>query len=78
MVAACASRPPPRPAQPASAPQELTLPAAVFDETRSTLVEAGIEVRDGQHPLLAVRTMYITDPDGNEVELISPQSVNLH
>ena len=56
----------------------LTLPAAVFDETRSTLVEAGIEVRDGQHPLLAVRTMYITDPDGNEVELISPLSVNLH
>jgi catechol-2,3-dioxygenase len=56
----------------------LTLPAAVFAEARSTLVEAGIEVRDGQHPLLAVRTMYITDPDGNEVELISPQSVNLH
>jgi catechol 2,3-dioxygenase-like lactoylglutathione lyase family enzyme len=54
----------------------LTVPAAVFDEARSTLVEAGIEVRDGQHPLLAVRTMYVTDPDGNEVELISPQSVN--
>jgi catechol 2,3-dioxygenase-like lactoylglutathione lyase family enzyme len=53
----------------------LTVPGAAFDEARSTLVKAGIEVRDGQHPLLAVRTMYVTDPDGNEVELISPQSV---
>jgi catechol-2,3-dioxygenase len=23
--------------------------------------------------VLAVRTMYVTDPDGNEVELISPE-----
>jgi catechol 2,3-dioxygenase-like lactoylglutathione lyase family enzyme len=53
----------------------LTVPAAAFDDARSALVEAGIEVRDGQHPVLAVRTMYITDPDGNEVELISPHSV---
>ena len=54
----------------------LAVPAAAFDEAKSTLVDAGIEVRDGQHPLLAVRTMYVIDPDGNEVELISPQSVN--
>ena len=54
----------------------LTVPAPAFDEARSTLVEAGIEIRDGQHPMLAVRTMYITDPDGNEVELISPPAVN--
>lgn len=54
----------------------LTLPAAAFDEARRTLVEAGIEVRDGQHPLLAVRTLYVSDPDGNEVEFISPQSVD--
>ena len=54
----------------------LTVPAAAFDEARSTLVEAGIEVRDGQHPVLAVRTMYVTDPDGNEVELISPPTVD--
>ena len=50
----------------------LTIPAALFDDARSTLVEAGIEVRDGQHPVLSVRTMYVTDPDGNEVEFISP------
>ncbi|MGH2615865.1 MAG: VOC family protein [Thermomicrobiales bacterium] len=51
----------------------LTIPAAAFDAARVTLTEAGIEVRDGKHPVLAVRTMYITDPDGNEVELISPE-----
>lgn len=51
----------------------LTVPAAAFDEARATLTDAGIEVRDGKHPVLAVRTMYVTDPDGNEVELISPE-----
>ncbi len=50
----------------------LTVPAAAFDEAWNSLVEAGIEVRDGKHPVLAVRTMYVTDPDGNEVEFISP------
>jgi catechol-2,3-dioxygenase len=54
----------------------LTLPAADFDDARGVLVEAGVEVRDGQHPLLAVRTMYVSDPDGNEVELISPLTVD--
>jgi catechol 2,3-dioxygenase-like lactoylglutathione lyase family enzyme len=51
----------------------LTIPAAAFDEARQSLVDAGVEVRDGKHPVLAVRTMYVTDPDGNEVELISPE-----
>lgn len=51
----------------------LTVPAAAFDAARTTLVGAGVEVRDGKHPVLAVRTMYVTDPDGNEVELISPE-----
>jgi catechol-2,3-dioxygenase len=51
----------------------LTVPAVAFDEARATLTNAGIAVRDGKHPVLAVRTMYITDPDGNEVELISPE-----
>ena len=52
----------------------LTIPAAAFDGARAALTDAGIEVRDGKHPVLAVRTMYVTDPDGNEVELISPES----
>jgi catechol-2,3-dioxygenase len=51
----------------------LTIPEANFDEARATLTNAGIAVRDGKHPVLAVRTMYVTDPDGNEVELISPE-----
>ena len=50
----------------------LTVPETNFDEARATLTGAGIEVRDGKHPVLAVRTMYVTDPDGNEVEFISP------
>jgi catechol 2,3-dioxygenase-like lactoylglutathione lyase family enzyme len=51
----------------------LTIPAAAFDGARAALTDAGIEVRDGKHPVLAVRTMYVTDPDGNEVEFISPE-----
>src|SRR5918994_2936741 len=50
----------------------LTVPETIFDEARATLTRAGIEVRDGKHPVLAVRTMYVTDPDRNEVKLISP------
>ena len=50
----------------------LTIPAEAFDAARAALTDAGIEVRDGKHPVLAVRTMYVTDPDGNEVEFISP------
>jgi catechol 2,3-dioxygenase-like lactoylglutathione lyase family enzyme len=34
---------------------------------------AGLEVREGIHPVLkGVRTFYVDDPDGNEVEVISP------
>ena len=54
----------------------LTIPADAFDDARAALVAAGIEVRDGKHPVLAVRTMYVTDPDGNEVEFISPEPIN--
>jgi catechol 2,3-dioxygenase-like lactoylglutathione lyase family enzyme len=65
-------------AQPFSEPRTLhhlalTIPATAFDEARATLTSAGIEIRDGKHPVLAVRTMYVTDPDGNEVEFISPE-----
>jgi catechol 2,3-dioxygenase-like lactoylglutathione lyase family enzyme len=51
----------------------LTIPAADFDAARDALAAAGLEIRDGKHPVLAVRTMYVTDPDGNEVEFISPE-----
>mgnify|MGYP000734075830 CR=1 FL=1 len=51
----------------------LTIPAVAFEAARTALTGAGLEVRDGRHPVLAVRTMYVTDPDGNEVEFISPE-----
>jgi catechol-2,3-dioxygenase len=36
------------------------------------LQSLGLEVRFGKHPLFASRTAYVSDPDGNEVELIAP------
>ena len=47
--------------------------APEYDGLRDRLVAAGIEVRSGVHPVLkGVRTFYADDPDGNEVECISP------
>ena len=34
------------------------------------LKELGYEIRYGQHPVIPSRTMYVDDPDGNEVEFI--------
>jgi catechol-2,3-dioxygenase len=50
----------------------LAISAESFDDTRRRLEDLGIEVRGGKHPVLASRTMYLNDPDGNEVELIAP------
>lgn len=50
----------------------LTVPAAAFDATQAALGEAGLTVRTGQHPVLTARTIYVDDPDGNEVEFIAP------
>lgn len=42
-----------------------------YDELETSFIEAGIEVRHGVHPVLkGVRTFYVDDPDGNEVEVI--------
>lgn len=41
-----------------------------FDGEKARLESLGFSVRGGQHPLIPSRTMYINDPDGNEVELI--------
>jgi catechol-2,3-dioxygenase len=46
------------------------LPEAAFDAQHAALVEAGYQPRGGKHPVLASRTMYVDDPDGNEVEFI--------
>ncbi len=48
----------------------LELPEEAFDTQHAAFVAAGYEPRDGKHPVLASRTMYIDDPDGNEVEFI--------
>ncbi|MGH2461327.1 MAG: VOC family protein [Chloroflexota bacterium] len=41
-----------------------------FDRERDRLEGLGFAPRSGQHPVIASRTMYVNDPEGNEVELI--------
>ena len=48
----------------------LELPEEDFEAQHAALVAAGYEPRPGKHPVLASRTMYVDDPDGNEVEFI--------
>jgi catechol-2,3-dioxygenase len=50
----------------------LAVSAESFEDTRQALETRGYSVRNGQHPVIPSRTMYIDDPDGNEVELIAP------
>jgi len=45
-----------------------------YEGLRARFEKEGIEVRSGVHPVLkGVRTFYVDDPDGNEVEFISPE-----
>ncbi|MEO7913503.1 MAG: VOC family protein [Roseiflexaceae bacterium] len=67
----------PKPAEIASQPSgyqlhhlALELPDSEFDQQHDALIAAGYAPRDGKHPVLASRTMYVDDPDGNEVEFI--------
>ncbi len=47
--------------------------ADAYDDLKTRCAEAGLEVRDGIHPVLpGVRTFYVDDPDGNELEVIAP------
>jgi catechol-2,3-dioxygenase len=48
----------------------LELPEEAFDAQHAALVGAGYQPRGGKHPVLSSRTMYVDDPDGNEVEFI--------
>jgi catechol 2,3-dioxygenase-like lactoylglutathione lyase family enzyme len=41
-----------------------------FDAEKARLTGLGFIVRVGKHPIVPSRTMYLNDPDGNEVELI--------
>jgi catechol 2,3-dioxygenase-like lactoylglutathione lyase family enzyme len=48
--------------------------AQTYDELHARFESDGVEVRSGIHPVLTgVRTFYVDDPDGNEVECISPE-----
>lgn len=45
-----------------------------YDDLQRRFSAEGIEVRSGVHPVLkGVRTFYVDDPDGNEVECITPE-----
>ncbi len=46
------------------------LPADQFDAQHAALSAAGYQPRGGKHPVIASRTLYVDDPDGNEVEFI--------
>ena len=47
--------------------------AAAYEELQQVFAAAGIDLRSGVHPVLkGVRTFYVDDPDGNEVEVIAP------
>ena len=41
-----------------------------FDAEKARLERLGYQLRSGQHPVIPSRTMYLDDPEGNEVELI--------
>lgn len=41
-----------------------------FDGEQARLQSLGYSIRGGKHPVVASRTMYVNDPDGNEVEFI--------
>jgi catechol 2,3-dioxygenase-like lactoylglutathione lyase family enzyme len=46
-----------------------------YDELERRCRAAGLQVRSGKHPVLrGVRTFYVDDPDGNEVEVIAPEA----
>jgi catechol 2,3-dioxygenase-like lactoylglutathione lyase family enzyme len=41
-----------------------------FDSMHAYLQEHGCAPRTGKHPVIPSRTLYVDDPDGNEVEII--------
>ena len=44
-----------------------------YQDLEHRFIAAGVQVRSGIHPVLkGVRTFYVDDADGNEVEVIAP------
>jgi catechol 2,3-dioxygenase-like lactoylglutathione lyase family enzyme len=48
----------------------LEVAPADYDAEHARLTALGFQLRTGKHPVIPSRTMYLNDPDGNEVELI--------
>jgi catechol 2,3-dioxygenase-like lactoylglutathione lyase family enzyme len=48
----------------------LELAPTDFDGEERRLKELGYEICYGQHPVIPSKTMYVDDPDGNEIEFI--------
>ena len=48
----------------------LELDPADFEAEEQRLKALGYEIRYGKHPVIPSRTMYVNDPEGNEVEFI--------
>ncbi|HEY8286106.1 MAG TPA: VOC family protein [Chloroflexota bacterium] len=46
-----------------------------FDAEAARLTALGYTLRSGKHPVLPSRTVYLDDPEGNEVELIGADPV---
>lgn len=46
---------------------------AEWQGLRDRLEAAGHATRDGAHPFMSVDAFYLDDPDGNEVEIATPQ-----
>jgi catechol 2,3-dioxygenase-like lactoylglutathione lyase family enzyme len=61
-----------RPFQPPSHLHHLALEVVPedFDAVQSSFSERGMDIRTGRHPIIPSRTIYVDDPDGNEVEII--------
>jgi catechol 2,3-dioxygenase-like lactoylglutathione lyase family enzyme len=70
-------RPPAAPEQPAERAFRsvhhfgLEVEEGAFEREWERLGALGFEVRTGVHPFLPVETIYVDDPDGNEVELVT-------
>jgi catechol 2,3-dioxygenase-like lactoylglutathione lyase family enzyme len=48
----------------------LELAPTDFETEEQRLKSLGYQIRYGQHPVIPSKTMYVDDPDGNEVEFI--------
>lgn len=49
------------------------LARAEYQPLRERLLVHGLDVRAGLHPVFGFETLYVDDPDGNEVEFLAAQ-----